>query len=177
MRGLTLARYPDRNLEDASTLAQKERVLIHEGTDPPAERRKEKLALFRAKSFEELAADYMVRAAPAPAGMRAIPQGYTASICRAHISRQVSIPSLTRTHVRRPDDGDTWGRRADETGRCPSKWVGVLLLPVCVAVYASEGGDWFKSHVNIVVRKIWIKRKRMNQQLLLGSASYTQGSV
>ena len=35
-------------------------------------------------------------------------------------------------------------------------------MPVCVAVCASEGGDWFKSQVNIVVRKIEIKGKCMN---------------
>jgi Arm DNA-binding domain len=64
MRELTLGRHPERNLEDARRLARKERVLVDEGVDPQAKRRKEKPALSRAKSFEELATDYMLRAAP-----------------------------------------------------------------------------------------------------------------
>jgi hypothetical protein len=64
MRELTLARYPERNLEAARKLARKERVLINQGLDPQAKRRKEKLALSRAKSFEALSADYMLRATP-----------------------------------------------------------------------------------------------------------------
>src|SRR5262249_43190669 len=57
-------RYPEHNLEDARRLARRERVHLDEGLDPQAERRKRRLALSRAKTFEELAADYMVRAAP-----------------------------------------------------------------------------------------------------------------
>jgi integrase len=64
MRELTLGRYPERNLEAARKLALKERARIADGVDPLALRRKEKLALSRAKSFQELAADYMLRAAP-----------------------------------------------------------------------------------------------------------------
>jgi integrase len=62
MRELTLSN--DANLQDARKAARAQRVLIDQGVDPQAERRKAKLALCQAKTFEELSADYMGRAAP-----------------------------------------------------------------------------------------------------------------
>ena len=64
MRELTLGRYPERKLKDARDLALKERARIRSGVDVVAQRRKDKLELVQAKTFRELAKDYLLRAAP-----------------------------------------------------------------------------------------------------------------
>jgi hypothetical protein len=60
----TLGRYPKVSLKEAKKRATKERAAIAEGTHPVAERRRSKMALKAAKTFPELAEDYMPRALP-----------------------------------------------------------------------------------------------------------------
>jgi len=63
-RELTLGRYPDLSLADARKAAAKERVRISGGADPAGEKRQARLARASARTFRELAEDYMQRAAP-----------------------------------------------------------------------------------------------------------------
>ena len=60
----TLGRYPNISLKEAKKRATKERAAIGEGMDPVAERRRSRLALKAAKTFRELAEDYVDRALP-----------------------------------------------------------------------------------------------------------------
>ena len=64
-RELTLGRYPDLSLADARKKAAKERTRITDGADPAAEKRHARLTKASARTFRELAEDYMQRAAPA----------------------------------------------------------------------------------------------------------------
>jgi integrase len=63
-RWLTLGKYPECGLKEAQKRATRERARIGEGVDPVAERRRSRLALKAAKTFRELAADYVERALP-----------------------------------------------------------------------------------------------------------------
>src|SRR5689334_9424368 len=62
MRELTLTN--DTSVQNARKLARAQRVLIDQGSDPGAQKRKTKLELLKAKTFAELAEDYLRRAAP-----------------------------------------------------------------------------------------------------------------
>ena len=63
-RELTLGRYPDVSLKAARERARDERASIQRGTDVARERRREKIEAAVAKSFAELAADYMEKVFP-----------------------------------------------------------------------------------------------------------------
>ena len=62
MRELTLTN--DTSVQNARKLARAQRVLIDQGSDPAAQKRKTRLALLKAKTFAELAEDYLQSAAP-----------------------------------------------------------------------------------------------------------------
>ncbi len=63
-RELTLGRYPDVSLKAARERAREERASIQRGADVARERRREKIEKAVAKSFAELAADYMEKVFP-----------------------------------------------------------------------------------------------------------------
>lgn len=64
LRELTLGRYPLVSLKEARKRATKERTRISDGVDVAAEKRRSKITQASAKTFKELAEDYMVRVAP-----------------------------------------------------------------------------------------------------------------
>jgi Arm domain-containing DNA-binding protein/integrase-like protein len=61
-RELTLGRYPDLSLAEARKRATRERTRISDGADPASDKRREKLARASARTFRELAEDYLSRA-------------------------------------------------------------------------------------------------------------------
>lgn len=63
-RELTLGRYPDVTLKAARERARDERARIQQGIDVARERQRDKVEAAAAKSFGELAADYMAKVFP-----------------------------------------------------------------------------------------------------------------
>lgn len=63
-RELTLGRYPDVTLKAARERARDERARIQQGIDVARERQRDKVEAAAAKSFAELAADYMAKVFP-----------------------------------------------------------------------------------------------------------------
>lgn len=63
-RELTLGRYPDVSLKAARERAREERASIQKGVDVARERQREKVETAAAKSFRQLATDYMTKVFP-----------------------------------------------------------------------------------------------------------------
>jgi integrase len=63
-RELTLGRYPDLSLADARDCAATERARIIKGADPASDKRIARITRATARTYRDLAEDYMVRAAP-----------------------------------------------------------------------------------------------------------------
>ena len=63
-REITLGRYPDLSLKAARKRATEERVAIGNGIDVGLEKQREKRARAAAKTFKELAEDYLIKIAP-----------------------------------------------------------------------------------------------------------------
>lgn len=64
LREKTLGRYPDLTLKEARRRAAEERARVTAGIDVAAEKRRDKLTQAGAQTFDGLAADYLLRAAP-----------------------------------------------------------------------------------------------------------------
>jgi integrase len=61
-REMTLGSYPDMNLQTARTVARSARVMVDQGKDVAAEKRKDRLRSVNAKSFRHIAEEYLARA-------------------------------------------------------------------------------------------------------------------
>ena len=64
LRELTMGRYPDKSLTQARDDARKARASIQDGIDVAREKQKAGIERAAAKSFRQLAADYMEKAFP-----------------------------------------------------------------------------------------------------------------
>ncbi|MCX7282287.1 MAG: integrase arm-type DNA-binding domain-containing protein, partial [Alphaproteobacteria bacterium] len=62
-RELTIGRYPDLPLADARKKAARERARIADGADPAGDKRRAKYTKASARTFKELAEDYLARTA------------------------------------------------------------------------------------------------------------------
>lgn len=80
-RELTLGQYPDVSLKLARQRASEARALVQGGTDVARERQREKAESAAAKSFRQLAADYMEKAKLAPSTRKQRTQHVNGVIC------------------------------------------------------------------------------------------------
>jgi hypothetical protein len=85
-RELTIGRYPEITLAKARELAREARARIQQGTDVAREEQKASIERAAAKSFRQLATDYMIRAFPSMAAN-------TIKQCRYHIE-EIVVPKL-----------------------------------------------------------------------------------